>query len=394
MAKTFDSLAPDGSPVVQRPPVPQEQKDAIVRYLESAPIALAARGFDVDTFDPGGAANVPMTYHTDGTWIWPGAVGYYLRHHDVPPEPELVNRIRGAAFQVPEVGEDALKAAVDVITRPAPPQPPATEPPAAQPPAPGPSPAAPEPSSPNQASRAIISVVAVVAAIAVLIGGKAVKNALRHSDGPDRAGGPAERATPSAGPGDTSPEPPPGQGRPIEAVPEICDAITPSLPSKAKGIDLERGASDDVTRRFCRWRILSRSNGRDLSVEVETNTLHGPARAAETAVREFGLLWENAGDTEFHKSRERLQGLGDEAFASHDLRPIVKGPSQAAAMTYWLGGATVAVRKGNITIKVSWAAADSYKIRGKALVGTYLAYASAKEEAIKLAKATLAQLPT
>ncbi|MBG6093269.1 hypothetical protein [Actinomadura viridis] len=116
IAKPFDSTGPDGRPVVERPEVPAEERDTLVRYLENAPMVLAARSFDADMMDPGRAREVPLTYHTDGTWIWPGAVGYYLRAHGVPPEPELVAHIRARGFEIPEVGDDVRSAAVAVIT--------------------------------------------------------------------------------------------------------------------------------------------------------------------------------------------------------------------------------------------------------------------------------------
>lgn len=119
IAKPFDSFAPDGTPVVNRPEVPEGEWDAVVRYLEQAPIVLAARGFDVDVLDPARPRRVPLTYHTDGTWVWSGAVGYHLRVHGVPPEPELVAHIRSGGFQVPEVSDEVRSQAVAAITGPA-----------------------------------------------------------------------------------------------------------------------------------------------------------------------------------------------------------------------------------------------------------------------------------
>ncbi|MFD0902530.1 hypothetical protein [Actinomadura sediminis] len=116
IAKPFDGTAPDGRPQAQRPEVPAGELDAMVDYLTKCPIVLAARGYDTDLVDPAGAKNVPLTYHTDGTWIWPGAVGYYLRTHNVPPEPDLVEHIRRTGFRVPDVPEDARSAAVSTIT--------------------------------------------------------------------------------------------------------------------------------------------------------------------------------------------------------------------------------------------------------------------------------------
>ncbi|MCP9950817.1 hypothetical protein [Actinomadura madurae] len=116
VARPFDGTAPDGRPEVRRPDVPGGEREAMVRYLERAPIVLAARSYDSDVLDPEQARNVPLTYHTDGTWIWPGAVGYYLRAHGVPPEPELAEHIRRGGFEVPDVADDVRSAAVATIT--------------------------------------------------------------------------------------------------------------------------------------------------------------------------------------------------------------------------------------------------------------------------------------
>ncbi|GAA4234955.1 hypothetical protein GCM10022254_41060 [Actinomadura meridiana] len=116
IARVFDSVDPSGAPVVRRPSVPEQEREALLRYLERAPIVLAARGYDTDVLDPGRRAEVPMTYHTDGAWIWPGAVAYYLRVHGVAPEAGLVGFARGNGFEIPEVDEDARRRATETIT--------------------------------------------------------------------------------------------------------------------------------------------------------------------------------------------------------------------------------------------------------------------------------------
>ncbi|MFB4317472.1 hypothetical protein [Actinomadura sp. 21ATH] len=112
VARPYDDSEPDGTPIYQRPEVPAEDVDALVRYLEQAPIILSARSFSEDMMDPERALSVPMTYHTDGSWIWPGAVAYYLREHGVPPEPELVAHVRAAGFELEEPPEHVLSAAL------------------------------------------------------------------------------------------------------------------------------------------------------------------------------------------------------------------------------------------------------------------------------------------
>lgn len=112
-AEVFDD---NGRPITERPDIAHAERDRVIDYLERAPIVLAARSYDTDRLDPNGSASVPMTFHTDGRWVWPGAVGYYLRAHGVAPEPELLAHIRGLDFQLPEVGEPQRELAVSLIT--------------------------------------------------------------------------------------------------------------------------------------------------------------------------------------------------------------------------------------------------------------------------------------
>lgn len=116
VARVFDSVDASGTPVVRRPAVPGEEREGLLRYLEHAPIVLAARGYDADVLAPDRRAEVPMTYHTDGAWVWPGAVAYYLRVHGVAPEAGLVDSAREHGFAVPEVDEDARTRAAASVT--------------------------------------------------------------------------------------------------------------------------------------------------------------------------------------------------------------------------------------------------------------------------------------
>jgi hypothetical protein len=96
--------------VVNRPPVPQGEARDLLGYLDGAPLTGPPRGYDVDRMDPEGRQSVPVAFHTDGTWIWPAAVNYFLREHDVPPEQELVDHIARQRFELPRV-DDATRSA-------------------------------------------------------------------------------------------------------------------------------------------------------------------------------------------------------------------------------------------------------------------------------------------
>ncbi|MGW4244235.1 hypothetical protein [Nocardia sp. NPDC004722] len=115
MAKVYDGKDDQGRPVVNRPELEGNSRVAVLAYLESAPIVLAARSFDQDEFAPADR-DVPLTFRTDGVWIWAGAVSHYLNKHGLMPEPELVQHIVSRGFRVGTVDEAAKDAAIKVIT--------------------------------------------------------------------------------------------------------------------------------------------------------------------------------------------------------------------------------------------------------------------------------------
>jgi hypothetical protein len=99
---------------VNRPPVSPDDVHDLLDYLDAAPLAGPARGYDVDRMDPEGRQSVPVAFHTNGTWIWPAAVNYYLREHDVPPEPELVDHIARQHFELPLL-DDLVRSAAAAL---------------------------------------------------------------------------------------------------------------------------------------------------------------------------------------------------------------------------------------------------------------------------------------
>jgi hypothetical protein len=114
--RVYDGLDDAGRPVVRRQPLADAEREQVLQYLEAAPVVLAARSYDKDAFAPNEPPAVPLNFRTDGTWVWPGAVTYYLRTHQVPPDPELLAHIRGRRFTLPEVDDETKDLAVAVIT--------------------------------------------------------------------------------------------------------------------------------------------------------------------------------------------------------------------------------------------------------------------------------------
>ncbi|GAA0525666.1 TNT domain-containing protein [Saccharopolyspora thermophila] len=119
IANVFDDYDDQGRPVVAtRPPVAADEAGALRQYLENAPVVLGAEENEEDQLDPERPTTVPGAWHTDGRWLWPGSVAFYLAQYGLPPEPELVQHIRDRGFQLPEVDRDTLdRAAAELRDR-------------------------------------------------------------------------------------------------------------------------------------------------------------------------------------------------------------------------------------------------------------------------------------
>jgi hypothetical protein len=116
LARIFDGTAPNGRPSVNRPQISDDDRDRLLEYLDHSALALPERGHDVDRLSADGRPTVPVAFHTDGVWVWPAAVNYYLRRYGVPPDPDLVSHARGNGFRPPEVDEATRVAAAATIT--------------------------------------------------------------------------------------------------------------------------------------------------------------------------------------------------------------------------------------------------------------------------------------
>lgn len=101
IARVFDPAGPDGRPRVEESRgrvTDADERRRLLGFLDGGTVVADAGVRDTDVLEPHRAAAVPIVFRTDGTWIWDEAVGYYLRWHQVPPEPDLLAHIRGRSY--------------------------------------------------------------------------------------------------------------------------------------------------------------------------------------------------------------------------------------------------------------------------------------------------------
>lgn len=121
IAEVFDATARDGTAVMS--PSHERiadiaERERLLAYLRGAPIAIFVPNRDTDRYQPERGRAVPMSFRTDGTWVWSDELAYYLEQYAFAPEPALRRHIADRDYQVPEVPADVLLAASLVFGEP------------------------------------------------------------------------------------------------------------------------------------------------------------------------------------------------------------------------------------------------------------------------------------
>lgn len=123
LAKVHDGTIPvpgypDGMPTwVDRPQLSEEEKIPVLAYLEQAPVVWTDQTVETDLLEPSRPQKIPRQFHTDGTWIWPISVAYYLRDHNAAPQRQLIEHIRSLDYRIPDVDAAVRSLATATVER-------------------------------------------------------------------------------------------------------------------------------------------------------------------------------------------------------------------------------------------------------------------------------------
>lgn len=191
------------------------------------------------------------------------------------------------------------------------------------------------------------------------------------------------------------PAPPSGPAvQEYASLPDPCAAAGSALPRDVRPVKPRRSGDS------CSWQLLRTDRSRSLDVDLQlerTDPSRGSSGSVEAA-KDFADDLAYAGDGGrnggFAHDPERLDGLGDEAFAAQASDLIVAGRTERSARSYDMGGAQVEVRRRNVVVTVKWRGADyppAVRAR-KRLVGTRFAYVDARRQAVVVANALLGAL--
>jgi hypothetical protein len=121
LAVVFDTVDPLTGPafVPDHPRIDDDdERRALAAYLDAGEPVLMTTSLTDDVVDRERTGAVPMSFRTDGTWIWTDTVTYYLREHRLAPEPGLLAHLRGAGTYDWVADVATLEAAVSFVLVP------------------------------------------------------------------------------------------------------------------------------------------------------------------------------------------------------------------------------------------------------------------------------------
>lgn len=111
VAAVFDAVDPHRGPVFAPEHPVIEDLDELTRllaYLNNGLPVLTTSAMTTDVMDPDRRECVPLTFRTDGIWVWSEATGYFLERYGLAPEPALLEHLRGCDEQSTQVSDVTL----------------------------------------------------------------------------------------------------------------------------------------------------------------------------------------------------------------------------------------------------------------------------------------------
>ena len=121
VAGVFDSVDAESGPqfAPDHGKLDEEEAAKVAAYLYGGEPLLVTTATMDDILDSAHACRVPMSFRTDGTWIWCDAAAYYVAKHQLEPDCGLLAHIRAGSYILPAVDGVAVHRALAVLQGPA-----------------------------------------------------------------------------------------------------------------------------------------------------------------------------------------------------------------------------------------------------------------------------------
>ena len=126
VARVFDAVDPETGPRFDEDhewlghPDEGSVRDTVQRYLDDGVLVLGSTDLMRDVIAPQLGPVVPLSFRTDGRWIWTDTVAYYVREYGLAPDARLLDHIQERRVVVPALVSDVARhRALAALFRPA-----------------------------------------------------------------------------------------------------------------------------------------------------------------------------------------------------------------------------------------------------------------------------------
>ncbi|MBF6085358.1 hypothetical protein [Nocardia cyriacigeorgica] len=115
IARLFDGPDKTGLPdfSTRRIVQDEDERSKIKQFLTGGVLILRTSGRSADALAPEKKRAVPMSYATDGVWIWSRAAAYYLDNHGIAPEEDFLAHILRCNYSASVPDQDAVNSAIE-----------------------------------------------------------------------------------------------------------------------------------------------------------------------------------------------------------------------------------------------------------------------------------------
>jgi hypothetical protein len=104
----------DGPSLVEaRQTAPTMDQDHMAQYLDAGRTVAATGVLVDDVLDPGITGVAPLELVTDGPWVWPRDLAYYVRQYNVSLPEDFASHVRKRAWQPPALTDAELVAVAE-----------------------------------------------------------------------------------------------------------------------------------------------------------------------------------------------------------------------------------------------------------------------------------------
>ncbi len=117
LARLFDGSDSDGSPEFsgRKKITDPLEREKIAAFLDGGLLVIRTTGLSADQLSSNDEQVVPMSYASDGTWVWHCGASYYLEKYGIGPQPELLHHIESSEYVANIPSKDQLMAAMALL---------------------------------------------------------------------------------------------------------------------------------------------------------------------------------------------------------------------------------------------------------------------------------------